>query len=70
MNKQRRHKSKLMKGLRKLTKSKTFKNKVYAIGLEIIGIISVFPEKDITALIFIQMFALPLFFAKENYIVD
>ena len=37
-----KHKSsKLMKGIRKLTKCKTFKNKVYAILLLILGIVSI-----------------------------
>lgn len=60
----------IMKGLKKITKSKTFKNKMYAVGLEIIGVLSILPEHDITAFIFIQMFALPLFFAKDNWITD
>lgn len=70
MKKQKGLINKLKKGIVNLTKKKTFKNKCYAIGLEIIGLISILPEKDITVFIFIQMFALPLFFAKDNYIVD
>ncbi len=63
--------SKIMKGIIKLTKHKLFKNKIYAILFEVLGLISVpLGDGDITALIFLQIFAIPLFFAKENWIVD
>lgn len=69
MTKQTRHKSKLMKGLKRLIKCKTFKNKLYAILLIIIGIITIpVCDGDITAFIFLLMIALMLFFEKDNCI--
>ena len=40
---------------------KTFKNKLYAVGLMLCGSVPTFLE-------FIGMIAVPLFFAKENWI--
>lgn len=66
----RKNESKIMKGLIKLTKCKTFKNKLYALGLILLGIISaVLLEGDITVLIFVSLIAIPLFFSKDNWIV-
>ena len=47
---------------------KTFKNKLYAVGLMLCGSVPTFLEQDATALVFIGMIAVPLFFAKENWI--
>ena len=50
---------------------KTLKNKIYAIALVGIGVAATFLLKEgIGVLIFMLMFAVPLFFAKENWIVD
>lgn len=43
------------------------KNKIYAIALAIVGIISVIPNGDATALVIILLFAIPLFFSKEEF---
>ena len=50
---------------------KTLKNKLYAIVLVGIGVAATFLlEEGIGVLIFMLMFAAPLFFAKKNWIVD
>ena len=50
---------------------KTLKNKIYALGLVGIGVAATFLlEEGIGVLIFMLMFAVPLFFAKKNWIVD
>ena len=71
MTKQTKHKSnKIMKGLRKLTKCKTFKNKMYSILLTILGIITIpICDGNITAFVFILMISIPLFFEKDNCIM-
>lgn len=68
MKKQTKYKSnKIMKGLRKLTKCKTFKNKVYSILSITLGLISIpVCDGDITAFVFILMIAIPIFFEKDN----
>ena len=43
-------------------------NKLYAILIMAIGIITVLVSKDMTAAVFLFMVAVPLFLAKENYI--
>ena len=49
----------------------TLKNKIYAFVLVGIGVASLFLlEEGIGVLIFMLMFAVPLFFAKENWIID
>ena len=45
------------------------KNKVYSVGLILIGIIPVLIEGDATVLVFFLMIGIPLFFAKENWII-
>ena len=47
---------------------KTFKNKLYAEEQMLCGRVPTFLEQDATALVFIGMIAVPLFFAKENWI--
>ena len=48
---------------------KTLKNKIYAIALLICGCIPIFIDGDVTMLIFFGCIAIPLFFAKKNWIV-
>ena len=47
---------------------KTLKNKLYAVVLLICGYLTLLMEKDATALVFLALVAVPLFFAKENWI--
>lgn len=48
---------------------KTLKNKVYAILLLALGYMPVVIIDDCTALVLISLFAIPLFFAKENWVI-
>lgn len=49
----------------------TLKNKIYAFVLVGIGVAALFLlEEGVGVLIFMLMFAVPLFFAKKNWIVD
>lgn len=52
-----------------MKRTKTMKNKLYALALMGAGVIPVLIERDATALIFFGSIALPLFFAKEDWIV-
>ena len=47
---------------------KTLKNKLYAVVLLICGYLPVLIDKDAPALVFFAFIAIPLFFAKENWI--
>lgn len=47
---------------------KTLKNKLYAVVLLICGYLPVLIDKDAIALVFFAFIAIPLFFAKENWI--
>jgi hypothetical protein len=47
---------------------KTLKNKLYAVVLLICGYLPALIVKDATALVFLALIAVPLFFAKENWI--
>lgn len=47
---------------------KTWKNKLSAIVLLAAGYMGIVLEGDGTALVMFAMFAVPLFFAKENWI--
>lgn len=47
---------------------KTWKNKLSAVALLACGYSGVLIENDGTALVFFAMFAIPLFFAKENWV--
>lgn len=47
----------------------TLKNKIYAVILLAIGGLTVLVDHDATGLMFLAMFAVPLFFAKENWIM-
>lgn len=46
----------------------TWVNKLIAVGLFILGYLSTLMEGDCTAFVFILLFAIPLFFAKDNWI--
>ena len=48
-------------------KTELWANKLLAIFIIIVGLISVLASWDITAAVFLFMLALPLFFARENY---
>lgn len=45
---------------------RTWKNKLLSVALLIFGYISTIIDNDSTALIVIMLFAIPLFFAKED----
>lgn len=47
---------------------KTLKNKLYAIALLVCGGLGVALENGATALVLFGIIAVPLFFAKENWI--
>ncbi len=51
-----------------MAKRETFKNKVCATLLTIAGLIPVFVDGDATFLVFTGCIAIPLFFAKKNWI--
>lgn len=51
-------------------RKETIKNKIYALVLIGIGALSILPENDATAFIFFCLIGVPLFFAKENWIMD
>lgn len=48
---------------------RTWKNKVAAVMLMAVGYISMMLDGDGTALVLLTMLSMPLFFARENYIV-
>jgi hypothetical protein len=50
-------------------KRKLLKNKLYSLVLILIGLVSILIERDGTFFIFALMIGLPLFFAKENWIM-
>lgn len=47
---------------------RTFKNKLCAALLFMVGLIALGIDSDATSLVFISCIAVPLFFAKENWI--
>lgn len=47
---------------------RTYKNKIMAVALLTLGIVSVYVTMDATFLAFTGLMALALFFARENYI--
>lgn len=45
------------------------KNKIWSIALLLIGVlVTIIADGDATALVFISLFAVPMFFAKEQWI--
>ena len=51
-----------------MNKHELLKNKIIAAALVILGLLSFLLTVDLTILITVSMFAVPLFFAKENWI--
>lgn len=49
---------------------RTYKNKLCAIAMLCIGIFSTYILKEASGLLFISIVAIPLFFAKDNWIVE
>jgi hypothetical protein len=47
---------------------KTWKNKLVSVLLFFSGCVPIWIDGDGTAFVFLLMFAIPLFFAKNNYI--
>lgn len=52
-----------------LIDTETLKNKIYAVLLILCTFPIVFLEGDATATVFVAMIAVPMFFAKENWIL-
>lgn len=48
--------------------NENLENKLSAIAMLGCGYVGVLIENDATALVFLAMFAVPLFFAKENWV--
>lgn len=46
----------------------TLKNKFYALVLILVGIVATIVSGDATALVFLSAIAVPMFFAKKNWI--
>lgn len=59
--------TKLIKAIKKNIR-RTYKNKLCALALIILGIIATSIDRDATVLVLTLLFGLPLFFAKQNYI--
>lgn len=64
MNKMHKFNRKLVNNLKE-----TYKNKLAALALLILGGLSIQLEGDATAFIFIACIAIPVFFAKENLVL-
>lgn len=45
---------------------KTIKNKIAALGMIMVGLVPALLDGDATVLVFAGLFAIPLFFAKED----
>lgn len=56
------------KAMRKGYWIRTWKNKVIAIALLLLGTVPVFMDQDATALVLMACFAVPMFFSRENWI--
>ena len=50
-------------------KQKLLKNKLYALVLILIGVVPILIDQDGTFFAFVLTLAIPLFFAKENWIM-
>lgn len=59
-----------VKWFKRFSKRKLFKNKVYSTLLMILGYVGMRLTNDPSVLIFISMIAIPLFFARENWIYE
>ena len=49
---------------------RTYKNKLCAIALFIIGVVPVFIENDGTLMIITSCISIPLFFSRKNHIIN
>lgn len=49
---------------------RTYKNKLCAIAMIAVGIFSAYILKEASGLLFISIVAIPLFFSRENWIVE
>jgi hypothetical protein len=47
---------------------RTWKNKVAALAIAFTGYLSTFIDGDATGFVFLMLIAVPLFFARKNYI--
>lgn len=59
---------KILKAIKKNLR-RTYKNKLCAIALIIIGFLPIYIENDATVLVVLSMIGIPLFFEKENQIL-
>lgn len=59
--------TKLIKAIKKNIR-RTYKNKLCALALIIIGIIITNIDNDATSLVFTLLIGIPLFFSKQNHI--
>lgn len=59
--------TKIMKAIKKNLR-RTYKNKLCALALIIVGIGPIYLENDATFMIFALLIGIPLFFAKQNHI--
>lgn len=50
-------------------KKECLANKLYALAMMALGVITTLLSRDITVAVFIFLIAIPVFFAKKNYIV-
>lgn len=60
--------TKLIKAIKKNIR-RTYKNKLCALALIILGIIATSIDKDATVLIFTLLLGIPLFFSRKNQIM-
>lgn len=68
MKKQMRRKEGLLERVKKLSKRKLFKNKVYSIAMMLLGYMSMILLSDCTLFVISLMLGLAIFFARENVI--
>jgi len=62
------YETKYIFNLKEKSMMKTIKNKLVALSLILVGLAPTILDRDSTALIFFSIIAIPLFFAKENWI--
>lgn len=60
--------TKIIKAIKKNIR-RTYKNKLCALALIIVGICPIYLENDATFMILALLFGIPLFFSKQNHIV-
>ena len=59
----------IREGRKKMWRRELLKNKLCALVLILMGLVPILIERDCTLFIFALMIGLPLFFAKENWIM-